>query len=437
MIIDKLSGSRVHFEVNVSKEQFEHGLDHAFEVENQKVEIKGFRKGKAPRQVYETKFGIESLYEEAIQHVLQETYYNTVMENNIDVVAQPKIDLDVTKIKRGEDFSYKVTVAVKPEIKLGDYTGVKVDLLPVEPSDAEVEAEINRKLEQNAEMVLKEDGKLENGDTAVFDFSGSVDGEKFEGGTAENHELVIGSGSFIPGFEDQMIGMASEEEKDVVVTFPEDYQEKSLAGKEAVFAVKLHEIKQRVVPTLDEDFVKELNLDGVETVEDYKKHVYEELKSGKEKQNENFLRQTVIEKVTANAEFELPEEMIKDETQRMDENSKNQIKQYGLDFAMYLQYMGKTEEQYREELAVQAKKTLSEQFVINEIAKAENLSANEEEITKKYDEIVEQYKSQNVTLEQAKQAIPESAIISEIAYAKAIDFLVDSADVSSETKEEK
>ncbi|MDT8337513.1 MAG: trigger factor, partial [Candidatus Izemoplasmatales bacterium] len=271
MIIDKLSGSRVHFEVNVTKEQFEHGLDHAFEVENEKVTIKGFRKGKAPRNVYESKYGVESLYEEAIQHILQETYYNTVMENEIDVVAQPKIDLDVTKIKRGEDFSYKVTVAVKPEIKLGEYKNLKVELLPVEPSDTEVEAEIGRKLEQNAEMVVKETGAIENGDTVVFDFSGSVDGEKFEGGTAENYELVIGSGSFIPGFEEQMLGMTSEEEKDVVVIFPEDYQEKSLAGKEAVFAVKIHEIKQRIVPTLNEEFVKELNLNGVETVEDYKK----------------------------------------------------------------------------------------------------------------------------------------------------------------------
>ncbi|MFA7560988.1 MAG: trigger factor [Candidatus Izemoplasmatales bacterium] len=431
MIIDKLSGSRVHFEVNVTKDQFEHGLDHAFEVENAKVEIKGFRKGKAPRSAYEAKFGVESLYEEAIQHVLQETYYNTVMENEIDVVAQPKIDLDVANIKRGEDFSYKVTVAVKPEIKLGEYKNLKVDLLPVEPSDAEVNSEIDRKLEQNAEMVIKESGKLENGDTAVFDFSGSVDGEKFAGGTAENYELVIGSGNFIPGFEEQMVGMAAEEEKDVVVTFPEDYQEKSLAGKEAVFAVKLHEIKQRVVPTLDEEFVKELNLDGVETVEAYKKHVSEELKTAKEEQNKQHLRQSVVAQAVKNAEFDLPEEMVKDEVSKMDENTRNQIKQYGLDFTMYLQYMGKTEEQYQEELKSQAEKGLSEQFVVNEIAKVENLSATDEEIKAKYDEIVEQYKSQNVTLEQAKQAIPESAVISEIAYGKAIDLLVESADINN------
>lgn len=427
MIIDKLSGSRVHFEVQVSKEQFEHGLDHAFAIENEKVTIKGFRKGKAPRSIYEAKYGVESLYEEAIQHVLQETYYNTVMENEIDVVAQPQIDLDINKVKRGEDFSYKVTVAVRPEIKLGEYKNLKVELLPVEPSKAEIEAEIGRKLEQNAEMVIKEEGVIASGDTAVFDFSGSVNGEKFEGGTAENHEMVIGSGSFIPGFEDQMIGMASGEEKDVVVTFPEDYQEKSLAGKEAVFAVKIHEIKQRVIPTLDEDFVKELNLDGVDTVEAYKQHVLEEMKAFKEKQNEEHLRQTVIAKATENAEFDLPVEMIKDEAKTMKENTMNQIKQYGLDFNMYLQYMGKTEEEFEKELEEQAKKTLSEQFVVNEIAKAEGLTASKEEIENKYLEIVEQYKSQNVTLEQAKNAIPESAIVAEITYKKALDLIVSSA----------
>jgi trigger factor len=427
MIIDKISGSRVHFEVAVTKEQFEHGLDHAFAKENEKVTIKGFRKGKAPRNVYEAKYGIESLYEEAIQHVLQETYYDTVIENNIDVVAQPKIDLDINTIKRGQDFTYKVTVAVRPEIKLGEYKDLDVELLPVEPSEVEVEQEINSKLEKNAEMVIKENAVLENNDTAVFDFSGSIDGEKFEGGTALNHELVIGSGSFIPGFEEQMIGMKNEEEKDVVVTFPKDYHEASLAGKEAVFNVKLHEIKQRVVPELNDEFVKELNIDGINTVEEYKKHIFDELQSGKEKQNENHLRQSVIQKATQNAEFEIPEEMILDEVKRMDENSRNQIKQYGLDFDMYLQYMGKSEEQYLDELKGQAKRTLSEQLVINEIAKVEELTATQEEIADKYNEIVEQYKSQNVTLEQAKQAIPETAVISEIAYAKAIDLIINSA----------
>ncbi len=430
MIIDKLSGSRVYFEVTVTKDQFEHGLDHAFEVVVKDVEIKGFRKGKAPRNVYEAKYGIESLYEEAIQHVLQETYYNAVVENNIEVVAQPQIDLDPAKIKRGEDFIYKVTVAVKPEIKLGEYLGLEVKVLPVDATDFEIEGEINQKLEQHAEMVLKEEGQLENGNTAVFDFSGSVDGEKFEGGTAENYELVIGSGSFIPGFEDQMVGMKSEEEKDVLVTFPEDYHEKSLAGKEAVFACKLHEIKERVVPALDEDFITELNDEEIKTVEDFKNKIKADIIASKESQNKNHIRTSVVEKAVENAEFDIPEEMIQEETNRSLDQTKAQIKQYGLDYNTYLQYMGKTEEQVKAEMEVQSKKTLSEQLVIEAIAEKEKIEPTEEEIETKYQEIVEQYKAQNVTLEQVRQAIPKSAIVSEIAFGKALDLIIEKAVVS-------
>ncbi len=430
MIIDKLSGSRVHFEVTVTKEQFEHGLDHAFAEKNQEVEIKGFRKGKAPRHIYESTYGVESLYEEAIQHVLQETYYNAVVENDIEVVAQPEIDMDVNKIKRGEDFTYKVTVAVKPEVVLGEYLGIEVNVLPAEASDWEIEQEIARKLDQNAEMVVKEEGTLENGDTAVFDFSGSVDGVKFDGGTAENYELVIGSGSFIPGFEEQMIGMKSEEEKDVKVTFPGDYHEKTLAGKEAVFVCKLHEIKTRQVPVLDEEFITELNDENIKTVEDYKNKTKEEILASKESQNQNHIKTSVIKKAVENATFELPEEMIKEEANRSLDQTKQQIQQYGLDYNTYLQYMGKTEEQFKEELMVQAKKTLEEQMVIEAIAKKENIEPTEAEIEAKYQEITEQYKSQNITIEQVKQAIPRSAIVSEIGYYRALDLIVEKAKVN-------
>lgn len=427
MIIDKLSGSRVHFEVTVTPELFEHALDHAFLVVNEKVEIKGFRKGKAPRNVYESHYGIESLYEEAVNHVLQDTYYQVVTDNEINVVAQPKIDLDFNAIERGKEFKYTVTVAVKPEVTLGEYKGLEVSVLPAEAGDAEIETEIAKELDKNAEMVLKEEGTLENGNTAVFDFSGSVDGVQFDGGTAENYELVIGSGQFIPGFEDQMVGMAPEEAKDVVVTFPEDYQEKTLAGKEAVFAVKLHEIKERVVPTLSEDFVKDLNLENVNTVEEYKAYVKANLETQKEAQNKNYIYQTVIQKATANATFELPVEMIEEESHRMHENAENQIKQYGLDFDTYLQYMGKTKESYEEELKTQAETTLKQQLVIEAVAKDAALEASSEEIEAKYAEIVEQYKAQNVTLEQAKAAIPVSAIKDEVLYKKAVDLIVESA----------
>lgn len=427
MIIDKISGSRVRFDVTVSVELFEHALDHAFEEVNKNVEIKGFRKGKAPRNVYEAKYGAESLYEEAVNHALQDTYYDAVTSNNIEVVAQPKIDLDIQKVKRGEEFTYSVTVAVKPEITLGEYLGIEVVVLGNEVSDLEVDQEIQKELDKNAEMVLKEEGVLEEGDTAVFDFSGSVDGVKFDGGTAENHELVIGSNQFIPGFETQMVGMKTEEAKDVVVTFPEDYQEKTLAGKEAVFAVKLHEIKVREVPELTEEFVKDLKIENVGTISEYKAHIAENLKSQKEAQNKNHVLKTVIEKATENASFDLPEEMVKDETARMHENSERQIKQYGLDFDTYLQYMGKTREAYDEELKTEAERNLRQQLVVEAIGKKEAIEVTDEEVETKYLEIVEQYKSQNVSLEQAKAAIPVNAIKDEVIYKKAIDLLVEKA----------
>ena len=355
---------------------------------------------------------------------MQDTYYDAVVENNISVVAQPKINLDFNKVKRGEDFTYEVVVAVKPEIQLGDYLGLEVKKPLDVATDEEIEASITKELEKNAEMILKESGALEVTDTAVFDFSGSVDGVKFDGGTSENYELVIGSGQFIPGFEEQMIGMTPESDKDVVVTFPTEYHEASLAGKEAVFAVKLHEIKQRVVPTLSDDFVKGLDLENVNTVDEYKAHIKANLEKGKADRNVNEVTNKVVELATANATFEVPEEMIKEESARLHETTEKQIKQYGLEFDMYLQYMGKTKEEYDADLLAQATRTISSQLVVEAIGKKENLTASKEEIEAKYLEIVEQYKSQNVTLEQAQAAIPETAVVDEIVFKKAIDLLV-------------
>lgn len=427
MIIDKLSGSRVRFEVTVTKELFEHALDHAFEKVNKTVEIKGFRKGHAPRAIYEAKYGVESLYDEAINHALQDTYYEAVTEHNIDVVAQPKINLEFEKVKRGQDFTYEVTVAVKPQVALGSYKGVEVKKPVLQVTQEEVDAEIKRELEKNAEMVLKEEGTLENGDTAVFDFAGSVAGVPFEGGTAENHELVIGSGQFIPGFEEQMIGMAVEAAKDVVVTFPADYHEASLAGKEAVFAVKLHEIKNRQIPVLDAEFVKDLNLEGIETVEAYQEKVRGDLAASKIERSKTELTNQVIAKVVEGAVFDVPEEMILEEVQKMREQTERQMKGYGLDFKTYLQYMGKTEEEYTEELKAEAGRNLKAQLTIEAVGKTEDFPISDEEVEAKYAEVVEQYKSQNVTIEQAKAAIPLDAIKEEIRFRKALDFLVEQA----------
>jgi trigger factor len=279
-------------------------------------------------------------------------------------------------------------------------------------------------------MVLKEAGELADGNTAVFDFVGSIDGVPFPGGTAENYELVIGSNQFIPGFEAQILGMTPETEKDILVTFPEDYHEKSLANKEATFHVNLHEIKERVIPTLSDDFVKELNLEGITSVDLYKKDVYDRLKKAKIRTNENHIRNTVVEKAAVNATFDLPEEMIHEEVGRMDENNKRQIKQYNLDFDLYLQYLNKTKEAYEQELHENAVKVLRQQLVIEAIGQAEKIKADPDEIEQKYGEIAEQYQNQNISLDQVKQAIPESAIKDEVVYKKAIDLLVEKAKIT-------
>ncbi|MBU1019616.1 MAG: trigger factor, partial [Firmicutes bacterium] len=220
--IDKLSGSKVRIEIEVTSEQLDHGLDHAFQHVKEEVEVKGFRKGSVPRAIYEQKFGVESLYEEALNHLIQETYIDAVTSNNVEVVAQPKIDLDITKVEKGKGFKYVAEVAVKPEVTLGEYKNLTFKKLSDEVTEEQVAKEVAKLLEQNAELVLKEEGTLENGDTAIFDFEGFVDDVPFEGGKAENYELLIGSGQFIPGFEDQMVGMTLGEAKDIQVTFPEE-----------------------------------------------------------------------------------------------------------------------------------------------------------------------------------------------------------------------
>jgi trigger factor len=421
--VDTISGSKVRIEIEVSAHHFEHGLDHAFEAVKGDVELKGFRKGKVPREMYEKKFGVESLYEEAINHVLQETYVNAVTEHSIEVVSQPKIDLDITKIERGKPFTYVAEVAVKPEITLGEYKGLKMEKQPEEVTSEDIERELEKLREQNAELVLKEEGTLDNGDTAIFDFEGFVDGEPFDGGKAENYELKIGSGQFIPGFEDQMVGMAIGEEKDINVTFPENYQAENLKGKDAVFKVKLHEMKVRELPELNDDFVKELDKEGIETVEALKDDAKKRLEEALVTKNKNARIDFAVTEATNNATFELPEAMIEDEKNRLVDNVAQQAKQYNLDLDTYLQFSGVTREEFEQNLMKDAERSISYNLVIEAIGKAEGIEATDEEREAKYQELADQY---NMGIEQVKAAVNDYAVDSEVIYRKTIDFLVDS-----------
>jgi trigger factor len=420
--IDQLQGSKVRIEIEVSSDQFEHGLDAAFNAVKDDVEVKGFRKGKVSRAVFEQHYGVESLYEEAINHVLQETYIEAITTNNVEVVAQPKIDLDVTKVEKGKGFTYVATVAVKPEVTLGEYKNLPFKKQSTEVTDEQVDKDIETLLSQNAELVLKEEGTLENGDTAIFDFEGFVDGVAFEGGKAENYELQIGSGQFIPGFEDQMLGMTLGEEKDLNVTFPEEYQAENLKGKDAVFKVKLHEMKVRELPTLTDEFVKELDKEGIETVESLKEDTKNKLVKALEESNKRARVDFAVDEATKNASFELPEDMIVEEKNRLMDNVTNQAKQYNLDLETYLSFSGVSKEDFEKNLMKDAEKSIGYNLVIEAVAKAENLEATDEELEVLYNELATQY---NMGVEQVKAAVNVEAVKSEAVYRKTVDFLVD------------
>lgn len=425
--IDKISGSKVRIEIEVTSEQFEHGLDHAFNHVKEEVEVKGFRKGSVPRAIFEKKFGVESLYEEAINHCIQDSYVGAITSENIMVVAQPKIDLDITKVERGKSFIYVAEVAVKPDVTLGEYKNLKFKKLSNEVLPLTVDVEINKLLEQNAELALKEDGKLEDGNTAIFDFEGFTDGEPFEGGKAENYELLIGSGQFIPGFEAQMIGMSLEEEKEIKVTFPEEYQAENLKGKDAIFKVKLHEMKVKELPELTDEFVVELAREGITTVEELKADILKTLQASTELKNKNSLIDFAVAEAAKNASFELPEEMILEEKNRLMDNVTQQAKQYNLDLETYLQYTGIPRDEFEANLMKDAEKSLGFNLVIEEIAKVEEITATDEERELKYEEIALQYK---IDVTQVKASVNLDAVNQEVAYRKTIDFLVENLDIT-------
>lgn len=428
MNVNKLSGSKVQFEVVIPVETFKKAIDDAFEKKIKEVEIPGFRKGMAPRSVYEAKFGVESLYADAVNSAIGETYYNAIVENDIQVCGYPKIDLDEKRINQEEPIHYFVTVSVYPEVTLGQYKGLEVVKDKVSVSAKEVNDMVKRALDKESMLVVKtgENVKLEKGDTAVFDFEGFVDDKAFEGGSAKDYQLEIGSNNFIPGFEDQMVGMVSGEKKDLNVKFPETYHAENLKGKDAVFKVELHEIKVKEMPELDDEFVKGLKIEGVETVDAYKKHLKEHEKEHKEHHAKEKAENDLFELIVKNATLELPEDLVEEEATYQFQQVEAQAKQYGVTMETYLQIAigGMSVEDYKNNLKENSRKQLSFKFVLKEIAKQENFAISDEDIAKKYDEIVEQYKQQKVTLDMVKAQIPESAVKEEIMTSKAYEFVL-------------
>ncbi|MGF3987465.1 trigger factor [Staphylococcus aureus] len=428
---EKKEGNEGLLTVTVPAEKVNKALDQAFKKVVKQINVPGFRKGKVPRPIFEQRFGVEALYQDAIDILLPDAYGEAIDETDIKPVAQPEVS--VTQIEKGKDFIFEATVTVEPEVKLGDYKGLEIEKQETELSDDELQEAIDHSLGHLAEMVVKEDGVVENGDTVNIDFSGSVDGEEFEGGQAEGYDLEIGSGSFIPGFEEQLEGMKVDEEKDVVVTFPEEYHAEELAGKEATFKTKVNEIKFKEVPELTDEIANELDAEA-NTVDEYKENLRKRLAEQKATDAENVEKEEAITKATDNTTIDIPEAMVNTELDRMVSEFAQRIQQQGLDLQTYFQISGQDETQLREQMKDDAEQRVKTNLTLTAIAEAEKIEATDEDIDKELEKMSKQF---NISVEDIKNTLGNTDTIkNDVRIQKVIDLLRDNAKFVEGTKED-
>ena len=418
--VERLSENRVKLVVTVSAEQFDLALDAAFEKVVKDIKVDGFRPGKLPKSIYISRFGWESLYNEAIEFAFQGTYPMALREANVYPVDDPKVDLvDPAGIEKGKSFDYTVEVDVWPNVHLGEYKGVKVKKQSTRVLKKDIEAYINNVLKGKAENVIKE-GAAALGDTVVIDFEGFIDGVAFEGGKGENYSLELGSNSFVPGFEEQLVGAKSEDNVEVKVTFPENYHG-DLASKEAVFKCVVHEVKTKVVPVLDEEFVKELELENVNTVEEYQEYVKKLLKDQKVAAAEQQFEADCIEAVLKNSYAEFPQSLINQGVEREIQRVAAQAKQYGLEAEMLLQYYGFASlDDFKKQSEENVRKEFLRELVFEEIIKLEGFVATAEELEAKYLEIAGGDQSK---VKQVKKQYSEAQVAFHINSFKVVDLI--------------
>lgn len=419
---EKLEGNRGVLTVEVDVEKVKEGLDAAFKKVVKQVNVPGFRKGKMPRQLFEQRFGIESLYQDAIDFLLPEAYTAAIEEAGIEPVDRPEIDVE--QFEKGNTFIFKATVTVKPEVKLGEYKGLEVEKFDTTVTEEEVDNEIKQLQERQAELVVKEDGTADNGDTVVIDFEGFVDGEAFEGGKAENYSLELGSNSFIPGFEEQLVGLATGESKEVEVSFPEEYHAAELAGKPAVFKVTLHEIKTKELPSLDDEFAKDVD-EEVETLEALKEKIKNRIEHDKMHQGEHHVQNTVVDLAAANAEIEVPEVMIETEVDRMLKEFEQRLQMQGMNLELYFQFSGQDEEALRGQMSEEAAQRVRANLTLEAVAKAENLEASDEDVSAELEKMAGMY---NMSTEDIVKALGSlEGIKGDLLVRKALEFLVENS----------
>lgn len=421
---EKLEGSEGKLSFEVSVEKFNEGLDKAFKKVVKKVQAPGFRKGKMPRKMFDKMYGEEALYNDAIDIILPEAYAQAVEEAGVEPIAAPEIDIE--QLEKGKPVIFTAIIPLKPEVTLGDYKGLEVTRQDTTVTDEEVEQQLEQRREALAEMVVKEDGTVEDGDTATIDFEGFVDGEAFEGGKSEDYDLVIGSGSFIPGFEEQLIGLKQGEEKDIEVNFPEEYHAAELAGKPATFKVKVNAIKSKEVPELDDELAKEID-ESVSSVEELRTKIKEETEEQKKNDAETALRDDLVEQAASNAEMDIPEAMIQSEIDRMMQDFEQRLQMQGMNLQLYFQFSGQDEETLREQMKDDALSRVRVSLTLEAIGKAEEVEVTEEEINAELEKMSEQF---GMEVDQIKATLGGTSVLeNDLRFNKTVQLLVDNAKV--------
>ncbi len=418
---DKKNEVKLSFTIEASK--FEEAIQKVYVKSAKYFNIPGFRKGKAPYKIVEKQYGAQIFYEDAFNEVAGEVYEKELTDAKIEAVSRPEID--IIQMEKGKDLIFTAVVQTKPEVTLGKYKGIELKKVEYNVEEKDIDHEIGHMQERNARLVNVEDRPVEKDDTTVIDFEGFVDGVAFEGGKAENHELVIGSNTFIPGFEDQIIGMKIGEEKDINVTFPEEYFSKDLAGKAAVFKVKLHEIKKKELPEVDDEFAKDVS--EFDTIKELKASIKEKLEEENKNKAKYETEEEAIKTVCDNTEIDIPSGMVETETDNMIKDIEQRLMYQGLNFAQYLQMMGKTEEDMRNEMKEQAERQVKTKLVLEAIVVAEKIEATEEEIKAKLEEMATMYGKDVKELE--SNASLKAYVAESVKTEKAISFIVDNAKI--------
>lgn len=409
--------------IEATAEEFEAGLNTAYNKSKSKINVPGFRKGKAPRKIIEQLYGQEVFFEDAANAIIPDAYAKACIESELDIVSQPKIS--VTQLEKGKPFVFEAEVAVRPEVELGKYKGVEVSKADTEATDADVEKEIKKVAEQNSRTITVEDRAVKDGDMTVIDFEGFVDGVAFEGGKGENYPLTIGSHSFIDNFEDQIIGMNIGDEKEINVTFPEDYHAEELKGKPATFKVSVKEIKEKQLPDIDDDFAQDVS--DFDTLDEYKADLKKKIAERKEAEAKRQKETEAIEKIVADSKMDIPQAMIDTQVTRMAEDFAQRLQQQGLSLETYFKYTGLTAEKILDDMKPEAVKRIQNSLVLEAVAKAENIQVSDDEFNAELSKMADMYKMEVDKIKEFMGESEEKQMRDDIAIQKAVDLIVSSA----------